>query len=469
MNPPGVLPAILIGATFLTCASASPSPPASAQSRDGSVGDPDPILTSSERALLATLSPSALPSPPPDVTNAHADDPSAAAFGQKLFFSRVFAGSLLDPDNNGVAGTLGKRGEAGKVACADCHLPKSAFSDTRSPSAQISLASGWGKRRAPSLFDVGQAKLIMWDGRRDALYNQVFGPIESPVEMNSSRLFVAEQVLVNFKADYEGVFGPLPPLDDASQFPMLTPSQTGCHPTTGGATPTCNGAWNGSPGDGAQYDSMTAANQDAVTRVVVNLGKAIGAYERLLGCGPSRFDQWMHGSASALSRSEQRGAQVFVGPGNCAGCHSGPFLSDQQFHNVGLAPTAVAAAFVDANDPGASAGVPLALSDPLNSKGRYSDGDDGRLAALVSPSLSGSFRTPTLRCVSQRPSFFHTAQARTLDAVVRFFDHGGDSFGFVGTSEVKPLGLTALQQADLASFLKALDGPGPAASLLAGP
>ncbi len=109
------------------------------------------------------------------------------------------------------------------------------------------------------------------------------------------------------------------------------------------------------------------------------MGKAIGAYERLLSCGQSRFDQWMQGETDALSPSEQRGAQIFVGRGNCVGCHSGPFMSDQKFHNVGLQPATVAVVFIDANDPGALTGLASSLADPLNVAGKFSDGNDGRL------------------------------------------------------------------------------------------
>jgi cytochrome c peroxidase len=222
----------------------------------------------------------------------------------------------------------------------------------------------------------------------------------------------------------------------------------------------------GSPGDGSAFDGMTPADQTAVTRVVVNVGKAIGAYERLLTCGPGRFDAWMAGDATALTAEEQRGAQVFVGPGQCAPCHAGPYLSDQQFHDVGLAPGEVASAFVDADDHGAAAGIAAAIADPSSSKGMFSDGDDGRLPTQGAPSLEGSFRTPTLRCVSRRPSFMHTGQLRTLEAVVDFFDRGGDDMAFYGKKEIVPLGLSAQQKSDLVAFLKALDGPGPSSALL---
>ncbi|MFO0615692.1 MAG: cytochrome c peroxidase [Polyangiaceae bacterium] len=443
----------------------SASSTASSGSGVGGGAEIPPTFTAAELAALAELSPAVLPKPPPDPTNAFADDPAAAALGKALFFSPIFSGALLDGDNDGSPATLGFKGETGKVACASCHLPGSDFNDTRSPSRQISLATGWGRRRAPSLLDVGQTKVLMWDGRHDTLYNQVFGPLESAVEMNSSRLFVAEQIHLHFKAQYEAVFGPLPALDQPP-YPALSAAATGCTPSTVDPAPECNGTWHGSPGDGAEYDGLGPDAQDAVTRVVVNAGKAIAAYERLLTCGAGRFDAWMHGDAAALSPSEQRRAQLFVGAGKCVGCHTGPFLSDQKFHNVGLAPALVAAAFIDSDDHGAASGLAAALSDPLNSKGTYSDGDDGRLPATVTANMEGSFRTPILRCVARRPSFMHTGQLRTLEAVVEFFSDGGHPGGFFGTREIAPLGLSTSQRDDLVAFLGALDGPGADASLL---
>jgi len=171
--------------------------------------------------------------------------------------------------------------------------------------------------------------------------------------MNSSRLYAAEQIFVHYQAEYEAVFGPMPPLGDTTQFPALAADVTGCLPANRtDPAPTCDGTFHGMPGDGAEYDGMTAANQTAVTTVVANAGKAIGAYERLLSCGQSSFDAWMHGDATAASRAAQRGAAVFVGKGNCVSCHSGPFMSDQKFHNVGLTPTVVQQAFTDSDDEG---------------------------------------------------------------------------------------------------------------------
>jgi len=456
---------IIIAAALSACGSAG-----SDANTDSGPSNLDPAVTAADLAALAELSPAVLPAPPADASNRYADDPQAARLGQKLFFETAFSGKLTDGDNDGTVNALGIKGQTGKVACASCHVPQAGFLDNRTLGKQISLGAGWGLRRAPSLLDVGQASLLMWDGRHDTLYNQVFGPIESAVEMNSSRLYVARQMFALHRADYEAVFGAMPPLDDQLRFPALSAELTGCQPTTVDAEHACNGTKHGMPGDTAEFDRMSAEDQDAVTRVVVNFGKAVGAYQRLLTCGPSRFDQWLAGKSDALSFSEQRGAAIFAGRGKCTSCHSGPYLSDQKFHNVGLKPGIVAVVFIDHDDPGAAVGLPAAVADPLNIRGKYSDGDDGRLPTSVdATSATGAFRTPALRCGARRPSFMHTGHVRTLTDVVNFFDRGGDPFGYLGKSELTPLGLSAQDKLDLVAFLGALEGPGPAAELLLPP
>jgi cytochrome c peroxidase len=420
-------------------------------------------FTTQEWSALRELAPASLPAPPADVSNKYADDARAAALGQKLFFDPGFSGALIDGDNDlDPASSLGHRGETGKVSCAGCHVP-STFVDTRTLHQQISLASGWTKRRTRPLLDVGQAKLLTWDGHKDALFNQVFGPIESPVEMNSSRLYVAQQIAARYRDEYEAIFGALPQLSAAP----LSAALTGCQPAmTGTARDPCDGVVHGQPGDHAEFDALSAAEQDAVTRITVNFGKAIGAYLRRLSCGPGRFDQFMHGDRAALSTAEQAGARLFIGAAGCMRCHSGPYLSDQRFHNVGLRPRTVAVVFLDLDDRGAGAGFAQALSSPLNVQSAFSDGDDGRLDLARDPAPDGAFRTVPLRCVSGRPSFMHTGQLTSLDDVVAFFSEGGDLNGFPGTSELAPLTLTDTDRGNLVAFLHALDGPGPDASLM---
>jgi cytochrome c peroxidase len=214
---------------------------------------------------------------------------------------------------------------------------------------------------------------------------------------------------------------------------------------------------------------MSASDQSEVTQVVVNLGKALGAYQRQLTCGKGRFDEWIAGDDEALTESEQRGAYLFVGKAGCVSCHSGPYFSDERFHNVGLKPAVVATVFLDAWDEGAAIGIAEASADPLNSSGDFSDGDDGRLSDVGGEELLGAFRTPRLRCASSRPAFMHTGQFGTLDEVVAFFNRGGDPTGYPGVNELQALDLTLEERADLVAFLATLEGPGPSPALLGPP
>jgi cytochrome c peroxidase len=461
---------LLAASLGVACGSSSAVAPVDAGSGASS------LLAPATLAALEQLSPESLPRPPLDKSNRVADDPRAAALGHQLFFDPGFSGKLLDSDNSGDSHSLGQVGESGKVPCAGCHVPSAGFLDNRSVRAQVSLGSGWGKRRTRSLLDVGQASIIMWDGRHDALYNQPFQPLESPLEMNSSRLYAAEQIYARYRTAYESIFGPIPiALDDAARFPQLDGATTGCRSlSTDNEGMDCHGM----PGDDAEFDHL-ASDQDRheITRIWANVGKALGAYERLLSCGQSRFDRWMHGKGDALSLSEQRGAALFVGQredgstiSGCNVCHSGPFFTDQTFHNVGLRPIGVgpAGSFYDANDHGARDGLAAIASDPLNVRGKFSDGDDGRLDDAGND-VDGAFRTPSLRCASRRPSFMHTGQILTLDDVVSFFARGGDAAGYPGASQNVTRDFTAQEATDLVAFLKSLDGPGPSADLVVPP
>ncbi len=154
--------------------------------------------------------------------------------------------------------------------------------------------------------------------------------------------------------------------------------------------------------------------------------------------------------------------------GDCVRCHGGPSLSDQGFHNVGVKPVAndpTFARFLVLDDRGLADGAKTLAADPLRSTSEFSDGTDARHQVDASKPSLGAIRTPSLRCVAQRPSFLHTGHLETLEQVVAFFHRGGDKFGYPGVNELRPLGLTTREQADLVAFLRALDGPGPADSL----
>lgn len=471
-----------VGALALVaCASAPASsaaeegvdPEASDAARDGSTEHDAPELDAAASSEPPARAPELMAlryytgEPPLDPSNRVADDPDARALGQRLFFDPAFAGPLIEGDNDGSGGTLGVVGEAGKVSCADCHVPAAGFVDTRSPHRQISLAAQWTQRRTPTLLDIAFAPLYNWDGRRDSIWGQAAGVMESDREFNSSRLYIAHSIYERYESEYEALFGELPDLDDHDRFPKLSASDNGCRELQHieGARYECRGK----PGDGAEYDGMAPTDQRAVTQVMVNAAKAIAAYVRTLRCGEAPFDRWLDGDDTAISESAARGAELFVGKAKCASCHSGPQLTDGRFHNVGLQPAVVAVAFVDADDRGAAAALPELESDPLNTRGEFSDGARALEFTPDASELEGAFRTPTLRCIAGQPSFMHTGQFKALSSVVAFFAAGGHPRGYLGESELEPLDLSDDERAALVAFIESLAGPGPDGALLEAP
>jgi cytochrome c peroxidase len=220
----------------------------------------------------------------------------------------------------------------------------------------------------------------------------------------------------------------------------------------------------------------------------------------------------------ALSLQELRGLVLFRGKGQCVSCHKGAeftgaatalqrdgaegvlvesmFLPsgglavyDNGFYNIGVRPT-VEDRGVGGFDP---FGNPLSftrtwfeqlrarpVADPVWVDSCLFSIFFDASACWIGPGpdttrivADGAFKTPTLRNVALTQPYFHNGSQFSLEQVVAFYNRGGDrrgpddndSTGFVaadamngGTSNlhpaVKPLGLTAAEQADLVAFLR---------------
>jgi len=150
-----------------------------------------------EAQLADILMHSPLPPPPPDPTNAVADDPDAARLGHVLFFDERLSGRS-------------------RLSCASCHDPGQGFSDGRALSEGVEVLT----RHSPSLWNVAYQRWFFWDGRRDTLWSQALVPLEDPLEHAFTRTGVARAVhdTPRLRTRYEEVFGPLPPLDDVARF-----------------------------------------------------------------------------------------------------------------------------------------------------------------------------------------------------------------------------------------------------------
>lgn len=146
---------------------------------------------------------------------------------------------------------------------------------------------------------------------------------------------------------------------------------------------------------------------------------AIATYERTLYTDQTPLDL-ANAGITPLTQQEQNGRNLFVA-NECAVCHAGSLTSDNSFRYIGVRP-------------------------PNDDTGRFQvTGNNGDL---------GRFRTPSLRNVELRGTFFHNGRFNTLDQVVAFYNRGGDFNAPNKDPDVRPRGLNPQQQADIVAFLR---------------
>jgi cytochrome c peroxidase len=150
------------------------------------------------------------------------------------------------------------------------------------------------------------------------------------------------------------------------------------------------------------------------------VAKAIATYERTVVSGRAPFDAWIAGDEKAIPEAAKRGFALFNTKARCTACHAGWNLTDDSFHDIGLA-----------------------------------DPDIGRSKFLPVVKMQHAFKTPGLREIGRRGPYMHDGSIVTLEAVVEHYDRGG--LARESRSEmIKPLGLTAQEKADLVAFMKTL-------------
>ncbi|WP_342117785.1 cytochrome-c peroxidase [Pseudoduganella sp. OTU4001] len=371
-----------------------------------------------ERAILATLRLSQLPPTPADPSSRVEGKPQAAALGKRLFFDQRLSSN-------------------GKISCASCHDPKQQFQDGR----PVGQGVGTGIRRTMPVTGTGHSAFLFWDGRKDSLWAQALGPLEDGAEHGGNRLAFARLVQQHYRTDYEALFGALPDMQHlpAEASPLGTPAQQ------------------------AAWKAMDKASQQEISRVFANIGKAIAAYEKTLHFGASRLDQYIDGvlandktAEQLLTVSEKNGLRIFIGAGRCVTCHNGPMLTDNQFHNTGIAPHGPMPQAL-----GRRAGVAKVLADEFNCLGLFSDAKPeqcGELRFIAdSPALEGAYKTPSLRNVATRAPYMHAGQIGSLSAVVAHYRAAPKAR--IGKSELERLKLSEQDVRDIAAFLTALDSP----------
>lgn len=388
--------------------------------------------TDAERAVIASLELPENFAPPPDPTNRFADDARAAALGQQLFFDTGFS-------------------RDGKTACATCHDPAKHFTDRRRTASGVFD----GPRNTPTVVGAALYTWLFWDGRKDSAWSQALGPVENPIEHASTRVEVARGIFERHRAPFEAVFGAMPSLDDP-RFPARA------RPDPARPDSAEHRAW----------VAMAAEDRNSIDRIFAGFGKAIAAYERLLLPRRAPFDAYAKAvrkgvASEALPAAAVAGLRLFIGRGNCIACHSGPRLTDDGFHNLGLPAGA-------APDRGRRAGAVEVLADPFNCRGPFSDAPTAcRELQFLDPTFTdfeGAFRTPSLRHVAESAPYMHAGQHATLADVIATYS------SLPGRAEVghreptlQPLDFRADDRAALVAFLESLSGPAPDARLLKAP
>lgn len=346
--------------------------------------------------------------PPPDPTNEYADDPAAVLFGKELF-----SDALLSP--------------SGTVSCATCHDPKLDLTDGARQSVGVATVD----RNSPAIALSAHSRWQFWDGRADSLWSQALGPLEDAKELGASRVFVAQQIAARHATRYASVFGAKYPLPDMTSWPAA-----------------------GKPGDAA-YDALAGTEKEKASRVFVNVGKALAAFERAIRVEPNALDRYAAGDVTALTATQKHSLTVFLRNG-CVQCHWGPRLTDDAFHVLRF-PTGRQDGKADlGRDEGLTR---LAASEFLGSS-KWSDAPGAAMPFLVDvPSMLGAFKTPTLRGLPTSAPYGHGGMFTTLAEVSKHYGDRGISHSdprAIGTTEKWVPNFDTSAVADLPAFLDVL-------------
>ncbi len=226
-----------------------------------------------------------------------------------------------------------------QISCSSCHNPQTSWADKNTvPIGNDHLE---GTRNTPSLLNVYARKTLFWDGRAGSLEEQALGPIEAHHEMN---------------------------MDLTKLMPKLK------------AIPT--------------YDSLFIAAYRDEDYSMPEVMRALAAFQRTLKSRRSRFDEFIDGNYKVLSDQEIRGLHLFRTKARCMNCHNGKFLTDEEFHNIGL----------------------------TYYKRKYEDW--GRYHVTKNPADIGKFRTPSLRDVMNTDPWMHNGLFWNMTGLLNLYNSG---------------------------------------------
>jgi len=234
----------------------------------------------------------------------------------------------------------------GSMSCASCHDPDRGFSDGRGRSLGADgepLARG-----APSLWNAAFQQRFFWDGRADSLEQQMQGPLYDAREMGNdpARLLATLNGIAAYRELFTQAF----------------------------------------PGDFGQPEAPITLDQ---------IYLAIAAFESSLISLNSRYDQYAHGYAAALTEQEKEGLNVFRSfVARCAECHTPPLFTNRQIAVIGTP------------EP---EGLPF---------------DPGAQGPTGDATLRGGFKVPSLRNIALTAPYMHSVRFPSLREAVAFYTGG---------------------------------------------
>lgn len=226
-----------------------------------------------------------------------------------------------------------KLSKNGKISCNSCHDLKNFGVDNEPTSPGHDGRRGG--RNSPTSLNSSVHISQFWDGRAKDVEEQALGPLLNPIEhgLASEKEALSKIDSQEYREAFKRAF----------------------------------------PGE---KDSFT----------FVNIGRAIGAFERTL-LTPSRFDQYLKGAIGVLTQDEKKGLDLFMDRG-CISCHTGVGIGGSMYMKMGL------------------------VKDyPLQDKGLYDlTGDEDDLHV---------FKVPGLRNIVHTGPYMHNGKIESLHEMIR--------------------------------------------------
>jgi len=177
--------------------------------------------------------------------------------------------------------------------------------------------------------------------------------------------------------------------------------------------------------------------------------KALSSLLITLNSSDAPFDTAEHSPAAEAGRA------LFEGKAGCIGCHNGPYLTDGQPHNTGVAEN-----LEIFRDPLRHIALRAAMTNHGVPKAEIWRRDIGYFLVSKDYADVGKFITPTLRELKYTAPYMHNGLFATLEEVVAFYNAGGGHDDPLAR-ELSPLGLSEGEQKHLIRFLESLSSRSP--------